>query len=56
MTRYRVRMEIPEGKIDEIMERLENAQEEIYKCYDELVQLGVLNVISTDAEEKAAIE
>ena len=56
LTRYRVQMEIPEGKIDEIMTRLENAQEEIYKCYDELVQLGVLNVIPADVEEKAATE
>lgn len=56
LTRYRVQMEIPEGKIDEIMTRLENAQEEISECYDELIHLGVLNVIPADAEEKAATE
>ena len=56
LTRYRVQMEIPEGKIDEIMTRLENAQEEISKCYDELIYLGVLNVIPADTEEKAATE
>lgn len=55
MTRYRVEMEIPEGKIDEIMTRLENAQEEIYKCYDELQNMGVLKVVR-DNEEKEILE
>lgn len=49
-------MEIPEGKIAEIMTRLENAQEEISECYEELIRLGVLKVVPADAEEKAVTE
>ena len=33
MAKYCVAVSIPEGKLDEIMTRLQNAQDEIYKCY-----------------------
>lgn len=44
MAKYCVAVSIPEGKLDEIMTRLQNAQDEIYKCYSELEQLGVLEI------------
>ncbi|MCC8156323.1 MAG: hypothetical protein LIO54_03485 [Oscillospiraceae bacterium] len=44
MTRYVVNVEMPDGKLNEIMERLYKAQEEIRKCYDELCWLGVLTI------------
>lgn len=39
-----IRIEVPEGKVKEIIDRLNAAQEVIYHCYDELTQLGVLTV------------
>ena len=44
MAKYCVAVSIPEGKLDEIMTRLQNAQDDIYKCYSELEQLGVLEI------------
>lgn len=44
MGRYMTIVEIPEGKLDEIMNRMEKAQETIYKCYRELQELGILKV------------
>ena len=44
MAKYCVAVSIPEGKLDEIMTRLQNAQDEVYKCYSELEQLGVQEI------------
>lgn len=44
MNRYCINIEIPAGKVDEILKRLEQAQEEIRDCYDELVRLGVVSI------------
>lgn len=44
MGRYGLFLEIPEGKLDEIMKKLKEAQETIYKCYTELELLGFLRV------------
>lgn len=46
---YGVRLCVPEGKVKEILDRLTEAQETIYRCYNELQDLGVLEVT-----EKAA--
>ncbi len=56
MNGYSVRMEVKEGEIKKIMNRLTKAQETIYECYEELQELGVLTVVPADAEEKAATE
>lgn len=39
MTGYMVRVEVPEGEIQEIFQRLEKAQEEIYGCYRNMIQV-----------------
>ena len=44
MDNYSIRIEVPEGKVKEILDRLTEAQETIYRCYDELNRLGVLVV------------
>lgn len=44
MEKYCVVVSIQEGKLAEIMERLQAAQSEIYKCSSELEQLGVLEI------------
>ena len=44
MNKYGIAIEIPEGKLAEILERLTAAQEEISKCYEELRNLGVVTL------------
>ena len=44
MTNYSIRIEVEQGKIKEVLDRLNKAQEEIYKCYSELQSLGVLTI------------
>lgn len=49
MNRYIVQIEIPEGRVGEILDKLSAAQETIRLCYEELERLGVLTI-----KEKAA--
>lgn len=44
MTNYSIRIEVEDGKVKEILDRIDKAQEEIYKCYSELQNLGVLTI------------
>lgn len=44
MNKYGIAIEIPEGKLTEILDRLTAAQEEISKCYEELRNLGVVTI------------
>lgn len=44
MTNYGIHIEIPAGRVKEILDKLQDAQETIYKCYTELQDLGVLTV------------
>lgn len=44
MNNYGIHIEIPEGKIKEILDKLTKAQKTIYECYNELEQLGVVTV------------
>lgn len=53
MTSYMVGIEIDGSKIKKIMERLTKAQEEIYTCYNELQDLGVLKIVENDKKEAA---
>lgn len=39
-----IRIEIPSGRIKEIMDELTAAQETIFRCYQELESLGVVTV------------
>ena len=45
MAGYMVRVEVPEGEVQEIFQRLEKAQEEIYGCYSKLREIGDLTVV-----------
>ncbi|MCI8993000.1 MAG: hypothetical protein HFG80_09845 [Eubacterium sp.] len=56
MNGYFVRMEVKEGEIEKIMDRLTKAQETIYECYGELQELGVLTVIPNDDKKKTAAD
>lgn len=49
-------VEVSEKKVQEIFARLNKAQEEIYSCYDELKDIGIVKMIPADAEEKAGTE
>lgn len=42
MNSFSIRIKIPDGKVKEIMDRLDKAQREINDCYHELSSLGVL--------------
>ena len=42
MNKYLVRLEMPKGKVEEILGKLTAAQETIRECYQELEELGVL--------------
>ena len=44
MNNYAISIEIPEGRVKEILDTLTAAQEVIGECYDELTRLGVLTV------------
>ncbi len=52
MSNFAIRVEVQPGKLKEIMDRLTAAQEEIYRCYDELKWLGVLTVRESENSEK----
>lgn len=51
MNAYSIGIEIEEGKVKEILDRLTTAQEEIYNCYSELERLGILQIKKVDANE-----
>lgn len=44
MNKYGITIEIPEGRLAEILDRLTAAQEEISECYAELRDLGVVTI------------
>lgn len=45
---YSVRIEVKDGEVEEILKRLEEAQEEIYRCYQQLQDIGILSVVPND--------
>lgn len=46
---YRGFIEVDDNKINEILRRLEDAKEEIYKCYSELEEAGLIVFRKTPA-------
>lgn len=44
MDKYIIRLEIPDGKVEEILDRLTAAQETIRECYQELGEIGVVAI------------
>ena len=51
MNNYAIRLEIPEGRVKEVLDRLTKAQQEIVDCYDELRRLGVLTIREESKED-----
>lgn len=49
MRKYFARFEVPAGKVKEILDRLAAAQDEIYRCYRELEDLGVVKITEEEA-------
>ncbi len=48
---YFAYVEVQEKRIQEIFDRLDKAQEEIYKCYADLKELGIVKVVPADDEK-----
>lgn len=44
MTNFMIRIEIKSGEVEAILDRLTKAQEEIYECYSELKNMGLVVV------------
>lgn len=51
-----IRIEIEDSKIEKIMERIDKAQEEIYECYTELHELGVLKMVRRNDKNGTATD
>lgn len=45
MNNYSIRIEVPEGELSKILNKLNKAQETIYECYQELERLGVVKLV-----------
>lgn len=52
MTNYSIRINVQEDELREIMNDLQQAQEQIYRCYNRLQSLGVVT-ISKEKEPSA---
>ena len=50
MDAYAIRIRVPEGRVKEILDRLTKAQETICRCYDELTELGVVEICARNQE------
>lgn len=44
MNNFAIQTEVPQGRVKDILDRLQEAQETIRSCYDELERLGVLTI------------
>jgi len=42
---YSIRIEVPEGKLKELLDRISDAQKVIYDCYSELEALGIVTIV-----------
>lgn len=51
-----VLMEIPEGRLAEIFDRLHKAEQEISNCYNELRYLGVVRIKEAPSKKDDAPE
>ena len=49
-------LEIPEGRLAEIFDRLHKAEKEIDQCYNELRYLGVVHIKKAPPEKDDALE
>lgn len=44
MSEYTATISVSDGELDEIMAKLNEAQETIYQCYSRLEKLGILRI------------
>lgn len=44
MRDFDIRIEIKDGEVEEILKELNEAQETIFKCYNRLINLGVMTI------------
>ncbi len=51
MTKYMIRIEVPKGRLQELLNELDAAQEKIRECYSELNNLGVITVTEDTAKD-----
>lgn len=51
MNKFLVMLEVKEGQVQEILDRLTAAQDEIRDCYYELEKIGVLTIAKADSVE-----
>ena len=47
MSKYSVKIEIPKGRVQEILDELHEAKSKIRKCYMELEELEVVTITET---------
>ena len=52
MTGYFIKIEVEDGQVKGILERLQKAQKEIYECYNELEEIGVLTITPKKRSEE----
>ena len=53
MNSYGIQIEVPEGRVKEILDKLTAAQNTIYECYSELEELGNVHVVGVFSMAKA---
>lgn len=44
MTNYMIKIEVPEGEVERILDKLQAAQRTISECYSRLMDLGVVTI------------
>lgn len=56
MNKFGIQIEVPEGRVKEILEQLTQAQETILNCYYELDRLGVVTIKEKTASDNRRFE
>ena len=54
MRKAMIRIEVPDGRIKEILNELDAAQQKIFECYTELECLGVLTIREQATDDEPA--
>lgn len=56
MNKYFIKIEVKDGEVEAILKKLSNAQQQIYECYRQLEDIGVLTIIPKGGEKKQPLE
>ena len=56
VNKFGIQIEVPEGRVKEILEQLTQAQETILNCYYELDRLGVVTIKEKTASDNRRFE